>query len=184
MTRHDMIECIGNSYITSNIEGGEYSYVQEAGSKTKLEEALGRKISHFKLDLRFEKDDTVVIIETKQSFKKSDEEQLNEYLQQERALHYGKKIIAILANTKDDNIKVWKSAIDDEHLLENQTVLDRMEHYESLFDINKQNDREKVLKNTYELNELLHKMDIDERLRSQFVGTSLLYLKNLITTKL
>ena len=33
---------------------------------------------------------------------------------------------------------------------------------------------------TYDLNELLHKMDIDERLRSQFVGTTLLYLKNLV----
>ena len=27
MTRYDMIERIGNTYITSNIEGGEYSYV-------------------------------------------------------------------------------------------------------------------------------------------------------------
>ena len=29
MTRYDMIERIGNTYITSNIEGGEYSYVLE-----------------------------------------------------------------------------------------------------------------------------------------------------------
>ena len=36
------------------------------------------------------------------------------------------------------------------------------------------------MKNTYDLNELLHKMDIDERLRSQFVGTTLLYLKKLV----
>ena len=28
MTRHDMIERIGNKYVTSNIEGGEFSYVQ------------------------------------------------------------------------------------------------------------------------------------------------------------
>lgn len=180
MTRHDMIERIGSAYMTSNIEGGEYSYIQEAGSRTNLENALGRSISHFKLDIRFEKNDTVVIVETKQSFKKSDEAQLDEYLQQERVLHYGKKIIAILANTNNDDIKVWKSAVDDEHILSDETVLDKMEHYVSLFETNKQNDREKVLKNTYELNELLHKMDIDERLRSQFVGTTLLYLKNLV----
>lgn len=180
MTRHDMIERIGNAYMTSNIEGGEYSYIQEAGSRANLENALGRNISHFKLDIRFEKDDTVVLVETKQSFKKSDEDQLSEYLQQERVLHYGKKIIAILANTNNDDIKVWKSAVDDEHVLSNETVLDKMEHYVSLFDASKQNDREKVLKNTYDLNELLHKMDIDERLRSQFVGTTLLYLKKLI----
>lgn len=180
MTRHDMIERIGNAYMTSNIEDGEYSYIQEAGSRTNLENALGRSISHFKLDIRFEKDDTVVLVETKQLFKKSDEAQLNEYLQQECALHYGKKIIAILANTNNDEIKVWKSAVDDEHVLSNETVLDKMEHYVSLFEASKQNDREKVLKNTYDLNELLHKMDIDERLRSQFIGTTLLYLKKLV----
>ena len=60
MTRHDMIERIGNAYMTSNIEDGEYSYIQEAGSRANLENALGRNISHFKLDIRFEKDDTVV----------------------------------------------------------------------------------------------------------------------------
>lgn len=180
MTRHDMIERIGNIYMTSNIEGGEYSYIQEAGSRANLENALGRSISHFKLDIRFEKDDIVVLVETKQLFKKSDEAQLNEYLEQERALHYGKKIIAILANTNNEKIKVWKSAVDDEHILTNETVLDKMEHYVGLFDASKQNDREKVLKNTYDLNELLHKMDIDERLRSQFVGTTLLYLKKLV----
>lgn len=180
MTRHDMIERIGNAYMTSNIEDGEYSYIQEAGSRANLENALGRNISHFKLDIRFEKDDTVVLVETKQSFKKSDEDQLSGYLQQERVLHYGKKIIAILANTNNDDIKVWKSAVDDEHVLSNETVLDKMEHYVSLFNASKQNDREKVLKNTYDLNELLHKMDIDERLRSQFVGTTLLYLKKLV----
>lgn len=53
-----------------------------------------------------------------------------------------------------------------------------MEHYTSLFNASKQNDREKVLKNTYALNELLHKKDIPEKLRSQFVGTSLLYIKD------
>lgn len=55
-----------------------------------------------------------------------------------------------------------------------------MEYYSSLFYLNKQNDREKVLKNTYELNELLHKKDIDEVLRSQFVGTVLLHIKDLL----
>lgn len=180
MTRHDMIERIGNAYMTSNIEGGEYSYIQEAGSRANLENALGRKVSHFKLDIRFEKDDTVILVETKAAFKRSDEAQLDEYLQLERALHYGKKIIAILANTNNDQIKVWKSAVDDDHVLSDETVLDAMEHYVGLFDVSKQNDREKVLKNTYDLNVLLHKMDIDEGLRSQFVGTTLLYLKDLV----
>lgn len=180
MTRHDMIERIGNQYVTSNIEGGEYSYIQEAGSKAELEKAVGHPISHFKLDIRFEKGDIVVLVETKQVFKESDEAQLAEYLEEERALHKGKKVICILANTSNDKIKVWKSFVDDKYELAEETVLDTMEHYEKLFDTSKQNDREKVLKNTYDLNELLHKMDIKEDLRSQFVGTTLLYIKDMI----
>lgn len=180
MDRHEMIERVGKEYFTYNIENGEFSYVQEAGSRYLLDSAVGFRPLHFKLDLRFEKDNVVVLIETKQQFTEKDEEQLNDYLISEKALHKSKKIIAILANTNNDKIKVWKDQVDDEHLLPNETVLDKMDHYVNLFKINKQNDREKVLKNTYDLNELLHKMDIDERLRSQFVGTSLLYLKELI----
>ena len=180
MTRHDMIERIGKQYLTANIEGGEYSYVQEAGSKSALEKAVGHPITHFKLDIRFEKGDIVVLVETKQSFKSTDEAQLAEYVEEERALHKNKKIICMLANTNNDEIKVWKSFVDDKFVLSDESVLDTMEHYEKIFDMSKQNDREKVLKNTYDLNELLHKMDIDERLRSQFVGTTLLYLKNLV----
>jgi type I restriction-modification system DNA methylase subunit len=180
MDRTAMINTIGIGYHTPNIEAGEYSYVQEAGSKAYLERAIGRPVEHYKLDIRFEKDDVVLLIETKQNFTMADEKQLDEYLQEERVLHYGKKIIGILANTNNDKIKVWKSFIDEKHVLTDETVLDTMEHYVKLFDANKQNDREKVLKNTYDLNELLHKMDIDEKLRSQFVGTTLLYIKDFI----
>lgn len=180
MTRHDMIERVGSQYMTANIEGGEYSYIQEAGSRESLEQAVGHKIDHFKLDIRFEDDSVVVLIETKQNFVKNDEKQLKEYLEEECALHSGKKVICILANTNNDKIKVWKSFMDDEHLLKDETVLDSMEHYKSLFCFSRQNDREKVLKNTYALNETLHKKDIDERLRSQFVGTTLLYIRDVI----
>lgn len=175
-----MIERIGSSYLTSNIEAGEYSYVVEAGSKAKLEQCLGRTVRHFKLDIRFEDEDFVVLVETKQKFVEADVEQLNEYLEEEQALHSNKKIICILANTKNDKIKVWKSLIDDSHSLPDETILGTMEHYKSLFYLNKQNDRERVLKNTYALNELLHKKDIDEVLRSQFVGTLLLHIKDLV----
>ena len=149
MNRYDMIERIGNTYMTSNIEGGEYSYVLEAGSKAKLEQLVGHSVNHFKLDIRFEDAEYVVLLETKQKFVDADEEQLAEYLEEERALHPGKKVICILANTNNDKIKVWKSFVDDEHVLEEETVLDTMEHYKSLFDLNKSNDREKVLRNTF-----------------------------------
>lgn len=178
-----MVDIVGKEFLTSNIEAGEYSYVQAAGGKSQLEAKVGHSISHFKLDIRFECEDVVVLIETKQNFVASDEEQLREYLEEERAIHPGRKAICILANTNNDKIKVWKSFVDDEHLLKDESMLDRMEHYVKLFKINKSNDRETVLKNTYALNELLHKKDIDENLRSQFVGTSLLYIKDLVKKK-
>lgn len=183
MKRTEMINVVGNDFNTTNIEGGEYSYVKEAGSKDKLVAAVGHSLEHFKLDIRFEKDGVAVLIETKQKFVEKDQDQLLEYVEEEKALHKGMKIIAILANTTNDEIKVWKDTIDDDHVLKNETVLDCMDHYVKLFDTHFQNDRETVLKNTYALNELLHKCDIPEVLRSQFVGTTLLYIKEFVKTE-
>lgn len=180
MQRHDIIETIGRDYLTVNIENDEYSYVVAAGSKAKLEKKVGHPVKHFKIDLRFESDDTVVLVETKQNFVEEDSKQLKAYLEDERALHPGKKVICMLANTNNDNVKVWKSFVDDDYLLKDESTIDRMAHYMKLFRINKSNDRETVLKNTYALNELLHKKDIDEKLRSQFVGTCLLYIKDIL----
>ena len=64
MLRHDMVETVGKEFLTSNIEAGEYSYVQAAGGKSQLEAKVGHPVSHFKLDIRFEMDDVVVLIET------------------------------------------------------------------------------------------------------------------------
>ena len=180
MNRTEIVNTIGGQYHTSNIENGEYSYVAEAGTKSKLKRLVGREVRHFKLDLRFESEDVVILIETKQRFVDSDAKQLFEYLECEEAVHPNKKIMCILANTKNDKIKVWKSKIDEVHFLPNEVVLESMEYYKSLFQLNKQNDRERVLKNTYALNELLHKKDIAEGLRSQFVGTVLLHIKDLL----
>lgn len=180
MTRHEIIERIGSIYHTSNIEGGEYSYIKEAGSRNKLKKALGHDFNHFMLDIRFESGNSVVLIETKQNFVDSDSEQLAEYVAEEKALHPEKKIIAILANTNNNDIRVWKTSVDEEHIIEEETVLDSMEHYVNLFAIMIQNDREAVLKNTLALNDLLHKKDIDEAKRSQFVGTTLLYVKKMV----
>ena len=183
MKRTEMINVVGNDFNTTNIEGGEYSYVKEAGSKDILVAAVGHSLEHFKLDIRFEKEGVAVLIETKQKFVEKDQDQLLEYVEEEKALHKGMKIIAILANTTNDEIKVWKDTIDDDHVLKNETVLDCMDHYVKLFDTHFQNDRETVLKNTYALNELLHKCDIPEVLRSQFVGTTLLYIKEFVKTE-
>lgn len=183
MLRHDMVETVGKEFLTSNIEAGEYSYVKAAGGKSELETKVGHPVNHFKLDIRFEMDDIVVLIETKQNFVENDEQQLKEYLEEERAVHLSKKVICILANTNNDKIKVWKSFVDNQHILREEVVLDRMTHYANLFKVNKTNEREVVLKNTYLLNGLLHMKNIDESLRSQFVGTSLLYIKDIIRKK-
>lgn len=180
MTRHEIIERIGSQYHTANIEGGEYSYIKDAGSRAKLKNALGREFEHYKLDIRFEASNVVVLVETKQNFVDTDAEQLAEYVAEEKALHPGMKIIGILANTNNDDIRVWKTSIDETHVLEDETVLDSMEHYVNMFAVMLQNDREAVLKNTLALNELLHKKDIDEAKRSQFVGTTLLYIKKMV----
>ena len=80
MDRISMINTVGVEYHTANIEGGEYSYVQEAGSKENLAEALGYMPSHYKLDIRFEHKDTVVLIETKTNYVDKDMKQLEEYM--------------------------------------------------------------------------------------------------------
>lgn len=183
MDRVAIANQIGVNFMTSNIEGGEWSYVADAGSKENLVKALGYEPDHFKLDIRFEDAEYVVLVETKQNFIDSDADQLKEYLAEERALHSGKKIICILANTTNDKIRVWQSEMDDAHILDDENVIDTMEHYKSLFSVAIQNNREKVLRNTYDLNETLHKKDIDEKLRSQFVGTALLYIKRVVKDK-
>nr|WP_306428568.1 MULTISPECIES: N-6 DNA methylase [unclassified Corynebacterium] len=178
-----MTNTVGAKYLTTNIEGGEFSYVHAAGSREKLRTALGRDFEHFKIDLRFFDQDsnTAVLIETKQRYNDADIDQLREYVDEEKALFPGNKIIAILANTTNEDLRVWKEVVDDDHELPGETAMDTMAYYTTLFETNRQNNREKVLKNTYALNELLHKKDIDEKLRSQFVGTTLLYVKSVIS---
>lgn len=125
MTRHDIVSRIGSQYLTANIEEDEYSYAKDAGTKAELERIAGHSVTHFKPDRRFVKDTDVgrfvILVETKQDFVESDTEQLKAYLEEERALHRGEKVIAILANTNNDKIMVWKSAIDEEHFLPNET---------------------------------------------------------------
>ena len=180
MQRDDIVNKIGNKFRTSNIEGGEFSYVKTAGGKDKLEKVLKYKPKHFKVDIRFKDEESgvVVLVETKANFVEADKEQLKQYVEEEKAVFGTKKVIAILANTDNDECLIWKNNVSDDTLLKDEYVIDTIEHYIELFTINKQNNRELVLKNTYNLNETLHKFGIDERLRSQFVGTLLLYVKD------
>ncbi|MCX4257632.1 MAG: N-6 DNA methylase [Oscillospiraceae bacterium] len=178
MIRADMISTVGRAYLTSNIENDEYSYPRafSAASLTfvPIQNNAGRRFE--KLDIRFVKDNVSVLIETKQNFTVADEEQLSAYVEYEKALT-GNKIIAILANTTNDNVKVWRGVISDGDLMPKETALRTMDEYVDFY-TSKINDKEKVMQNTYKLNEMLHRHSIPEKLRSQFVGTCLLALKN------
>lgn len=178
MIRADIISRVGREYLTSNIENDEFSYPKafSAASLTfnPIRNRIGRAFE--KLDIRFVKDNVTVLIETKQNFTVADEIQLSAYVEYEKALT-GNKTVAILANTVNDNIKVWRGVVSDSDLMPKETALRTMDEYVDFY-TSKINDKEKVMQNTYKLNELLHRHSIPEKLRSQFVGTCLLALKN------
>ena len=168
-SRLDIIDTIGREYLTSNIENGEFSYQQ----------IIDEKITgHYKLDLRFcdTKNKLVVLVETKKRYNiKKDKEQLFSYVSLEQRIFPENKIIAILANTSNSNIKVWKIGEYEEEL--DDTKLKSISEYIEYFKQRNINDRTTVLENTAKLNRMLHDNGVPEGLRSQFVGTCLLALK-------
>lgn len=140
-----MISTVGRAYLTSNIENDEYSYPKafSAASLTfaPIQNSAGRRFE--KLDIRFVKDNISVLIETKQNFTAADEEQLSAYVEYEKALT-GNKIIAILANTINDNVKVWRGVISDGDLMSKETALRTMDEYVDFY-TSKINDKEMLL---------------------------------------
>ena len=95
-------------------------------------------------------------------------------------IYSDRKIVAILAETEGDKVWTWygQSVITDDEHMENQiTDILTFEEYEELC-FGKVNDKLKVVDSIKVLNELLHADGITEKLRSQFVGTCLLALKN------
>ena len=169
-----MIKTVGFDFLTSNIENGEFSYAQ----------VLERPLSgHFKLDIRFydKESKTAVLIETKQRFKNDDKAQLFAYVTLEQEYNIADNIVAILANTSNDKIQVWQIAKDKEAELLNDKKLKTIAEYAEYFKPQNKNDMSAVLENTSTLNKKLHDNGISESLRSQFVGTCLLALKNGLT---
>lgn len=124
----------------------------------------------------------VILVETKKRLKSCNkrdiQKQLQEYVILEKA-YSGKKIVAILAETEGDDIWVWygKSVIIDDNHISEETTLRSFVEYEDLC-FGKVNDKIKVVDSIKVLNEKLHSYGINEKLRSQFVGTCLLALKN------
>lgn len=186
MKRYEIIERIGSQYNIGNTETGEFSYpkaLKTVGKDIKdfQKNKAGKK--HEFLDIRFENDRLVVLIECKNRFSRWPKEeiqgQLQDYVRYEKA-YTNKKIVAILAETDGDEIWVWYGQsviIDDEHKVDSENVLKSFEEYENLC-FGKVNDKIKVVDSIKTLNDLLHVNGITEKLRSQFVGTCLLALKN------
>ncbi len=170
-SRYGIISQIGEEYYVKNIEEGGFSY----------QKVIERHLTgHYKLDIRFvdTASNVAVLVETKAAkFKKKDKEQLFDYVKLEQELDSKTKIVAILAGTHDGSLRVWKIANGYDEELEDMQIKS-MKEYVSYFAKININDKSKVLENTKVLNRKLHDNGIKENLRSQFVGTCLLALKN------
>ncbi len=185
MNRYEIIDRIGANYHIGNTETGEFSYSQalkSIGKNIKDYQKATTSVQHQFLDIRFENERLVILVECKNKFSRWDKKkiqgQLQDYVRFEKA-YSNKKIVAILAETEGDDVWVWYGQsviIDDEHKSD-ETVLRKFEEYEDLC-FGKVNDKIKIVDSIKTLNEKLHSDGINEKLRSQFVGTCLLALKN------
>lgn len=186
MRRFDIIQTIGDKYQTGNTENGEFSYAKALSS-------IGLNIKNFQnndsdtnhnfLDIRFENDRLAILVETKSLFSRWDkakiQKQLQDYVRYEKQ-YTDKKIVAILAETDGDEVWTWYGQsviIDDEHRIDSERVIKSFKEYEDLC-FGKINDKIKIVDSIKRLNEMLHSDGVNEKLRSQFVGTCLLALKN------
>lgn len=186
MNRLDIRDRIGADYYVSNTETGEFSYakaLKAVGKDIKDYQKASVGTRHRVLDMRFENERLAILVECKTRFSRWDKEkiqnQMKDYVRFEKA-YSDKKIVAILAETEGDEIWVWYGQsviIDDEHRIEEEKVLRTFKEYENLC-FGKVNDKIKVVDSIKILNEKLHSDGINEKLRSQFVGTCLLALKN------
>lgn len=181
MIRNEIINTIGRNYLTTNIENDEYSY-PKAYTAAHKDFASVKRGSHQTLDIRFidKQARVAVLVETKQNFDNAYEKnmkQLDAYMAYEKVLT-GYSVIGILANTNDDRIRVWRDHVNNETFLSDQTELTSFADYRNMVAPARINNKEQVIRNTYKLNETLHGLGIKEDLRSQFVGTCILALKN------
>lgn len=124
MNRFDIINRIGDKYRVGNTETGEFSYAQAlktVGKDIKDYQKATTGTQHKFLDIRFENERLVVLVECKNKFSRWDKAkiqgQLQDYVRFEKA-YSDKKIVAILAETDGDEVWVWfgqSVIIDDEH---------------------------------------------------------------------
>ncbi len=192
MTRQQIIDTVGATYLVSNLETGEYSYpkaLKNVGKNYKKFLVGHPDKTHKFADIKFESDKIVVLVETKDKFtNKSVADgmgQLQQYVTYESQLPNAKKVVAILAATETDEVRVWQDGtgiIDEVHVDAREKTIRPMDEYVNLH-FGTKNNRVAVVQSTYALNELLHGYGIWEKIRGQFVGTCLLALKQGLSYK-
>lgn len=184
MTRNEVLNLIGSSFHTVNLEqSDEFSYVA-AGIPLNDVPRINNTQS-YKLDMRFEKasSNLSVLVETmninpsRRDWTNHENKLLQSYLFLEEKLNPNNNIILILAESGTGNkIKVWQKENNKPLLPLQDTVIKGMDEYERYFVHNYVNDELRIKEAVLELNELLHKNGIKEDIRGQFVGTCLLAL--------
>ncbi|WP_457961517.1 N-6 DNA methylase [Candidatus Mycoplasma pogonae] len=169
-TRYEIIKKIGSNYLVSNTEGMGFSYT------SKLFDSNVNLKNRKEVDLKFVYNDLTILVETKpnEKFTNANIKQLKEYIRLEKILNPKNNIIGILASTISDTCQRLNE--DDDSLID--IKLNSIEYYYSQTFSKKRNDKIKVLQTTNSLNKLLNKLNIPERIRSQFVGTCLVALNN------
>lgn len=188
MKRFDIISTIGEQYhtVTKNNELGEFSYAQalkNIGKNYKdylTEDALR---TYKDIDLRFVDGSLTVLVETKPKLtvgnSLKDMQQLQNYVNFEKQLT-GNKVVALLVATSNSEVRVWQDGsdiINEEHQDVDEFTVKSMSEYKNIH-FGTKNDKLQIVQSTYQLNEILQEHGISEAIRSQFVGTCLLALKN------
>lgn len=182
MSRFDIISKIGREFLTSNIENDEFRYPKAFKEVYRefhpVVDDYGRNFEN--LDIRFVKDDVSVLVETKVDFYRNLEkakEQLAAYVKYEKELT-GNKVIAILANTGDDSVLVFKEEVSDSGLMNGQGLMSVEEFY-LLFHkpvTSIVQNRKEMVQKALDLDNLLARCGVRENIRSQFVAICLMAL--------
>ena len=138
MKRIEIIQTIGKEYLTSNIENDEFSYqkaLKEVGKNIADFQKEHYKRKYKDLDIRFENGGLTVLVETKASYNEKDFEQLEAYVSYEKQLT-NNRIVAILANTKNDDFLIWtddSGIISSNNANKNEYTIQNLEYYFDLF---------------------------------------------------
>jgi len=136
MKRYDILKRVGAKYFTSNLENGEWSYPKAFRDAGKcFEPILNAKGKEYRyVDMRFE-NDIIVLVETKQDYSKNLRaaiEQLAAYVYYEQQLST-KKVVAILANTTNNNFMLFVDQVDSNHYFPEEWDIDSIKNYEMRF---------------------------------------------------